>query len=146
MLTVNGCAIAAPRLAYAENRSATPNNGEWSLRARQLKDAKQMPRWEILRAGVSESYEPPVAELTQCFQECRLAMKDQPAPKKYHVDPKNEKVLEQELQSISKREISLLGVILPTANTEVYARIKSLADSKGKYRGSLVDLMLLTPS
>lgn len=32
MLTVNGRAIAASRLAYAENRSVTPNNGEWSLR------------------------------------------------------------------------------------------------------------------
>ena len=146
MLTVNERAIAAPRLAYAENRSATPNNGELSLRGRQFEAAKQMPRRAILRAGVSESYEPPVAELTQCFQECGLDMKDQPAPKKYHVDPRNEKVLEQELQSISKREISLLWVILPTANAEVYARIKSLADNKGKYRGSLVDIMLLTPS
>lgn len=104
MLTVNGRAIAASRLAYAENRSVTPNIGEWSLRGRQFEDAKQTPRWAILKAGVSESYEPPVAELTQGFQECGLDMKDQPAPKKYHVDPNNEKVLKQELQSISKKE------------------------------------------
>ena len=133
ILTVNGRTMPIPRLSCDGTRLATPSNGEWNLRSMQFQDAKHMPRWAVLKAGVDPSYNPPVDELIQCFQDCGIRMKDQPAPKKYHVDPVNAVTLQQELQFIAHREIRLLWVIMPTKDAEMYARIKSVADANGKH-------------
>lgn len=141
MVVIPGRVLSGPRLKYGGSASIIPKGGAWNMSGRKFLKSAVMPSWTLLRIGVADEIPDDLLAsklkaLTDVFTKCGLKngiAKEFPGPSKDLTRVTNgertvDKALERIFEEYQEKGISFLLVILPSADSSLFSRVKFWGD------------------
>ena len=137
MLLVHARLIAPPMISYCDDRSLTPRLADWNMIGKEFFKGIQMTRWSYLNLSDKELSKQSLTGFRDALKVCGMGQEIPHPSMEFKAqlpgngdDDQNDELIRGKMEEMSKNEVGIVLVILPSRSAPLYARVKFWADVK----------------